>query len=83
MTDVKQALEGGDGVVDVEMDPPKLDPWTPVGHHHSPAHIREPDGEVVTFPDGGVRAWLVVAGAGHVLFATFGFVVSASRSASA
>ncbi|KAL7417054.1 major facilitator superfamily domain-containing protein [Mrakia frigida] len=27
----------------------------------------------ITFPDGGVRAWFVVAGALHMTFATFGF----------
>lgn len=52
------------------------EPWTPVGHHHQPCAVKEGDGEVVTFPDGGLRAWLVVLGASHVLFATFGFVVS-------
>lgn len=46
---------------------------------HRPPHAvlaKESDGEVVTIPDGGWRAWLVVLGAGHVTFATFGFVVS-------
>lgn len=38
--------------------------------------IKEPDGDIVTFPDGGLRAWLVVAGSAHILFCTFGFVVS-------
>ncbi|KAK4689172.1 hypothetical protein P7C73_g927, partial [Tremellales sp. Uapishka_1] len=33
----------------------------------------ERDGEVYDFPDGG-RGWLVVAGCGHIMFATFGFI---------
>ncbi|KAL7424947.1 hypothetical protein Q5752_000634 [Cryptotrichosporon argae] len=37
---------------------------------------KEHDGTVVTFPDGGWPAWLVVIGACHALFATFGFVNS-------
>jgi len=45
-------------------------------HRDGETEAREGDGEPVTFPDGGLRAWLVVAGAGHILFATFGFVVS-------
>lgn len=36
--------------------------------------VKEPDGDVVTFPDGGLRAWLVVAGSSHILFCSFGFV---------
>lgn len=28
----------------------------------------------MTFPDGGVRAWMVALGAGCVLFSTFGYV---------
>lgn len=44
--------------------------------HADEAGVRERDGTVVTFPDGGWRAWLVVLGAGHTLFCTFGFVVS-------
>jgi hypothetical protein len=47
--------------------------------------IREEDGdapseqEIITFPEGGLRAWLVVAGALHVTFATFGFTVRAAK----
>lgn len=36
--------------------------------------------EMITFPEGGLRAWLVVAGAMHVTFATFGFTVGNSSS---
>lgn len=56
--------------------------WDANPHHpHEDNHVdedgvRERDGTVVTFPDGGWRAWLVVLGAGHTLFCTFGFVVS-------
>lgn len=59
--------------------------WDGNPHHpHSDDHVdevavRERDGTVVTFPDGGWRAWLVVLGAGHTLFCTFGFVVSICR----
>lgn len=45
--------------------------------------VKEPDGTVVTFPDGGWRAWLVVIGGMHTLFATFGFVVSCLGTAPA
>ncbi|KAL1407737.1 hypothetical protein Q8F55_007171 [Vanrija albida] len=42
--------------------------------HRTDVEVKEPDGTVVTFPDGGWRAWLVVIGGMHTLFATFGFV---------
>lgn len=68
-------------------DRPSLDEkhvghWNPNPHfphednHVDEVAVEEMDGTVVTFPDGGWRAWLVVLGAGHTLFATFGFVVS-------
>lgn len=41
--------------------------------------VKDVDGDLVHIPDGGLRAWLVVAGACHILFSTFGFVVSDRR----
>lgn len=41
--------------------------------------VKDIDGDLVHIPDGGLRAWLVVAGACHILFSTFGFVVSERR----
>lgn len=73
---------GGD-LVGLEQDREKhIGHWDPnPDHPHQDDHadeaaVREGDGQVVTFPDGGWRAWLVVLGAGHTLFCTFGFVVS-------
>ena len=39
--------------------------------HHGTLTREKPDSD--TFPEGGVRAWLVAAGAGCVMFSTLGY----------
>lgn len=73
-------------VPDQQQDDKSLGPYTPSTATTEQTdidlpngNVKEPNGTVVTFPDGGLRAWLVVAGSAHILFCTFGFVVSVEQ----
>lgn len=60
----------GDGT-----DKPEASQWTPSPYATSNEKIEDrPEGEPDdTFPEGGLRAWLVAAGTACVLFATLGY----------
>jgi hypothetical protein len=68
------------GIIEENQPPPSLTGSVDVEKSgHSDGSVSQPNTDVKTdasideFPDGGLRAWTVAAGAGGVLFSTLGY----------